>query len=131
MQKTVNEAGNGRGSVTEVLPKEWVYFIYSGGLMKIGYTTDIHRRLIEIKATSGHPVELIAIVPGGQKFETTLHRMFKSRKTRGEWFRPSPEIRRFLACLDASVTLTMDDAVRISAGSCVARLEQAEAAHHG
>lgn len=114
--------------LTSPEPGQLVYFLYSAGLVKIGYTGDIFKRLAELKSMGGAHAELIGVVPGTRQLEKSLHRIFKSDRQRGEWFQISDEIRRFLFCIDEAVRATMPPDAAESVGSCVARLKLAEAA---
>lgn len=112
----------------ELKPNELVYFMYSGGLIKIGYTANIIKRFGEIQNMGSTKVELIAVIPGNKQMEQMLHRMFKADRKHSEWFRLSDDIRKYLGCLDEAVIALMppDDAAK--AGSCLDRLKLAEAA---
>lgn len=90
-------------SLTEVLPDEdepVVYFMWSAGLIKIGYTADIMRRWDELQIRSAVHVELLVTMEGGQELELDMHRLFKPDRTRGEWFRISDTMRGFFKYLD-------------------------------
>lgn len=127
MSLDVNTQRTDDGSVTKALPR-LVYFMYSAGRIKIGYTADIYRRVSDLTNMGGSSVELIGVLPGDKDFERTLHRLFKADRTHGEWFKISDEIRRFLACIDDSCRLTMPPETLAKVGSCVERLQKAEAA---
>jgi hypothetical protein len=109
-------------------PGELVYFLYSAGLIKIGYTRDIYKRFADLKNMGGAPAQLIAVVPGNKNCEKSLHHIFKADRKHGEWFQISADIRRYLGCLDEAVSALMTPDAAKSAGSCLARLEIAEAA---
>ena len=68
-----------------------VYAIRMGftGPIKLGYTNDLRRRLVELQV--GSPVELrvLLAMPGCLDDETALHVRFKPDLLRGEWYRPS------------------------------------------
>lgn len=66
-----------------------IYFIRSGGFVKIGWTSDLARRM------KGYPPDtlLLAVKPGTRKGERALHRKFAHLKTHGrEWFPLAPQI---------------------------------------
>lgn len=107
-------------------PDDLVYFMYSAGLIKIGYTTDIYRRLNDLTNMGGAPIVLIGVLPATIQYERMLHRIFKADRKHGEWFHLSDQIRRFLQCLDDAASVTMPPEVLPTIGSCLARLEQAE-----
>jgi hypothetical protein len=72
----------------------FIYFIQgqSGGAVKIGYTTDVFKRLKGLQ--TGHPDTLIirCCIPGNPNDETNYHHRFASCKLKGEWFKPTDEL---------------------------------------
>jgi hypothetical protein len=74
-----------------------VYFARTAGLVKIGTTNQLWRRLGQL----GHP-ELLGVIPGGYDAERTHHRMFADEHVQGEIFVASP---RILAYVDEHCTL--------------------------
>lgn len=91
-------------SLTVVLPEEpdepVVYFMWSAGLIKIGWTRDIMRRWDELQIRSAVHVELLVTLDGGPELELDLHRIFKPDRQRGEWFDVSDTMRGFFKYLD-------------------------------
>lgn len=81
-----------------------IYFIERENLIKIGFTTNLTRRLKAIARGSSMPdgmtigpVQLLAVEPGDISLETRLHRRFdRSRVGNTEWFRPSKALRRYI-----------------------------------
>ena len=71
------------GKSTEV-----VYLIGSpdGGLVKIGTTVDLARRLNSLQLCSPVILEVLATVPGGYALESKLHTTFAGKRKHGEWF---------------------------------------------
>lgn len=128
MENPMNTQGTNGDSVTVALP-EVVYFMYSAGKIKIGYSKDVLKRLTDLSNMASSPVELIAVLPGDREFERHLHQTFKPDRIHGEWFNPSSEIRRFLECIDMACIGTMELNEWLAVGSCVRRLEEAEAAY--
>jgi hypothetical protein len=73
-----------------------VYFIRAGDKIKIGFST---RPLDRLKALqTAHPgcLEIIGIMHGAFSLEGRLHEQFSRYRIRGEWFRLSPEIVRYI-----------------------------------
>lgn len=67
-----------------------VYFVGADGtgLIKIGSAFDVELRLEQLQTIS--PVRLRAlfyVLHGGEAMERRLHRMFRTRRSHGEWFR--------------------------------------------
>ncbi len=78
-------------------PFEAVYFVECAGLIKIGYSGDLNRRLIDLQNMSGAPIELIGAILGTFKTERELHVRFDVDRQHGEWFTPSEGLRRGIA----------------------------------
>lgn len=78
-----------------------VYFLQgAAGFVKIGFTTDVARRVYELQPGSPVRLELLAHIPGaGMKDERRLHRRFHKHRASGEWFSPAPEILAEIALL--------------------------------
>lgn len=66
-----------------------IYFLRVGGYYKIGWTTDLERRM-----RSYHPdTQLLATHPGTRKDERRLHKKFAHLRTHGrEWYPLAPQI---------------------------------------
>jgi hypothetical protein len=75
--------------------QEAVYFAYSGGLVKIGYSIAPAYRRAELAAASAHPVVMVLIVPGSEADERKFHARFADDRAHHEWFRVSKRMRDF------------------------------------
>lgn len=73
---------------------EQVYFLAGGGLIKIGYSSNLDGRLADLRKASPVPLELAAVTRGDVLFEKWLHARFAEGRTHGEWFRPIEELVR-------------------------------------
>lgn len=76
-----------------------IYFIQpvTGGPVKIGFTDDLDRRLVELENHYREPLAVLATVPGGRERETQIHDLFGHlRFGRTEQFRPAAEIFTFI-----------------------------------
>lgn len=61
----------------------WIYFLRSDGLIKIGFSKNIGRRLRQYPPSA----DVLLVMPGNRTIETHLHRRFKLNLKRGrEWF---------------------------------------------
>lgn len=71
-----------------------IYFIQStsGGLIKIGLTDSVARRMSQLRSGRSDDLALLATMPGGRAEERKLHRQFATSRHRGEWFAPTPEL---------------------------------------
>jgi hypothetical protein len=74
--------------ITEGESSGYTYIVECGGLYKIGYTTDIPRRLSAFQVANVKPVTLVCfwltLCPA--IIEAELHIHFHHRRVRGEWF---------------------------------------------
>lgn len=76
-----------------VEPIGFVYFIATGGRIKIGYTSDLERRL----ATYPPNMEIIHVKVGGKDVEKREHRRFGEWLTDGrEWFEDCAAVRALI-----------------------------------
>lgn len=86
-----------------------------GNPIKIGWTVNIGRRLLEIQACHWLPVNMIAAVPGDRTQEAAIHRVLeKSRIESTEWFRPTEDVLTFcdeVASRDLSALLAASIAI--------------------
>lgn len=79
-----------------------VYVMSSGGLVKIGQTTNLNRRIRMFRSHSAIPVEIAAwaSVPVGgdlMSLETATHEHFAHLRLHGEWFDvPALEVAEYL-----------------------------------
>lgn len=74
----------------------YVYFVASGGFVKIGSAIDIRQRLCALRTNSPEKLILLAVVPAHRDLEMILHRHFWRDRTRAEWYRLSDEMRAFI-----------------------------------
>lgn len=75
-----------------------VYFIQDSGTrrIKIGYAEDVVRRMATLQTGASSRLVLLLVVPGDGRLERRLHKRFARSRRRGEWFRPDPEVLRFM-----------------------------------
>ena len=66
-----------------------VYFIQAGegGPVKIGAAADVQHRLRALQCGHYLPLTILRTVQGGFAVEAWLHRHYRARHIRGEWFR--------------------------------------------
>lgn len=69
------------------------------GAIKIGFSSDVMRRVSELRKQTSSTVQLLACYPGDKPDELRLHRTFKSDLIGDEWFRPSEELLAFIEAL--------------------------------
>lgn len=71
------------------------------GAIKIGWTSDVMRRISELRKEAGSAVELAACFPGDKPDELRLHARFADDRMDGEWHRPSVALLSFIEGLRA------------------------------
>src|ERR1700756_1314270 len=85
----------------------YVYFIQDTGtgVIKIGWATDVERRIYGLQISAPSPLVLLAAIKGTHKTERSLHDRFADTRTFGEWFQPTPEL---LAYIETAKTEGVD-----------------------
>lgn len=79
-----------------------VYFIEMQDFIKIGFTTNIRRRLYQIKRGLPYQVKLLHQMPGDFDLELDIHRRWNHLRYDGEWFHKSPDLLDFIERLRTS-----------------------------
>src|SRR5262245_66472129 len=71
-----------------------IYFIKNcnTGHIKIGVGSEPLKRLTPLQTGSSRRLDVLAVAPGGQDVERSLHQKFASQRLHGEWFKPSKEL---------------------------------------
>lgn len=72
-----------------------VYFIYSAGRIKIGYSDGLRARLGILTTASPFPPVAVLVVKGGLRVERKFHARFAEDRLHGEWFTLSKKMRDF------------------------------------
>ena len=84
--------------------RSFVYLMKAGRRIKIGFSTQVDKRLQQLSTASSRPIRLIAVVPGGQQLEKELHSRFRHLWTHVEWFEDKRhEIVRYVATLPGTM----------------------------
>lgn len=73
-----------------------VYFVYSAGLVKIGFSTDWLARVETVSRGCPHDAQTILVMPWSRTDEAGFHALFDEYRTVGEWFRCEGKVREFL-----------------------------------
>ena len=81
----------------------YIYFVQRGHSVKIGKTTNLHKRLEAIRTASNEPVTLLASTVGHSSLERAIHQRFKALNESGEWFKVSDEMRAFIDAVNRGV----------------------------
>lgn len=97
----------------------FIYFIQGecGGPIKIGYTTDLLKRLKTLQ--TGYPdlLEVLLAFPGKPEYEKAIHKQFEEYRLNGEWFKSCPEVLariKHFAVLNEYVTNGNKDLMQLS-----------------
>lgn len=76
-----------------------LYFIRSNcsvGFIKIGIAARPSKRFEAIEVSSPYTIRILAVIHGNRSEELRLHAKFEHLRVRGEWFRPGPELLRYI-----------------------------------
>jgi len=91
----------------------YIYFITNpeAATVKIGYATDVRRRLESLQTGNHVPLLLYSGFPAPPQTERVLHRALSEFKIINEWFRHSDEVEQLISCFeDLTVAREDDDA---------------------
>jgi hypothetical protein len=91
-----------------------IYFLRRrDGLVKVGFTTNLPRRIASLSRSHG-PLDVIRVINGDRRRENAIHGALRPSNEFGEWFRDSDELRAFIAQADAGeqVGIEADDVER-------------------
>lgn len=69
-----------------------IYFIRSSGLIKIGYSQDVRRRVGQVIANQLGGGEYLGYMAGDRIVERHLHDRFAAHRQFGEWFRVNDDL---------------------------------------
>lgn len=64
----------------------FVYFLRSGSRLKIGFSRNPGGRLTGLRTAMSHRMDTIAVVPGTEREERSLHWQLRAYRRNGEWF---------------------------------------------
>jgi hypothetical protein len=80
-----------------------VYFIQAGnsGPIKIGRTKNAQQRKHHLQLATHHDLTLLAAFKAPFWAEGQLHHFYTQERIRGEWYRPSPRLLRYIEELTA------------------------------
>lgn len=79
-----------------------VYFVYGGDRVKVGYTTDVNRRFMQLAHGSPVPVRMLGWIFGTRTDERLVLEALAHRRSHGEWHYADREVLAFVrGALDA------------------------------
>lgn len=73
-----------------------VYFVRAGELIKIGYTSNLEKRIASLSNMSPIPIELIGSLLGDKHVEKEVHNRFAHLRHHGEWFRADKKLLQYI-----------------------------------
>jgi DNA-binding XRE family transcriptional regulator len=76
-----------------------IYFIKHTDYVKIGYTTDIHKRLSQLQTSCPTKLKVLALIEGSLDDERVYQEKFKHLSTSGEWFTHTQGLENFINSL--------------------------------
>lgn len=80
--------------------RSFVYFAErEDGAIKIGWSSDVLRRIAELRKKERTTVQLLACYPGDKPDEQRLHGVFATSLIGDEWFRPDEDLMAFIEAL--------------------------------
>jgi len=71
----------------------FVYFVTDGEAIKIGKANNPKVRLSGLQTSTHKPLTILAVTPGNETLEREFHRVFHSKRLRGEWFEDCVDVR--------------------------------------
>jgi len=79
-------------------PKSSIYFIELLGseVIKIGFSRDPESRLRQMQTSNPHELRMLKVISGGYEKEAEIHEKFSKNRVRGEWFKASKKLRKYI-----------------------------------
>jgi len=76
--------------------RSYVYFLAAGDFIKIGTSRAFTERMHKVRTDIPFQIEVLLLEEGSTKEEKALHKRFAAVRHRGEWFRRTPELLRYI-----------------------------------
>lgn len=73
-----------------------IYFVQAGEFIKIGWALDPHKRIAHMQTGSAYEFKLLGLMHGSLIEEKIVHKRFSAFRVRGEWFKQTPELNRYI-----------------------------------
>ncbi len=77
-----------------------VYFVYINGTIKIGYATDLIKRMSAYKTHTPF-IRVLGLINGNLEIESSIHKQFKHLNINNEFFKPEYELLKFISDIDS------------------------------
>jgi hypothetical protein len=96
-----------------------VYFVEAAGrrMVKIGYATNVNKRIRTLQIGSPDRLVLVHVMPGTRETESLFHGRFQRYRARGEWFYIAGRLAQFLGYhseFNPEKELTLSEAAKYS-----------------
>jgi len=93
---------------------EFVYVLRSGPYFKIGKTTELSKRIAQLRIQLPFEVELFKVINTNDctRLETFFHRAYSSVRVNGEWFTLSPRDAALLLLFPSSIDVNNGQQIR-------------------
>lgn len=90
-----------------------IYFLECSphGPIKIGYSTHILKRIMDLTGSNGQATKFLGAIAGSRADERALHERFAHAHAHHEWFWPYSDLLQFLVGLGMEPTVIMDKAL--------------------
>jgi hypothetical protein len=98
----MNETGNEQVKRAVSVPAGITYFIRAGDSIKIGFASNLKRRLGGLQSSHHEPLEVLAAVSAADVDEYLTHQRFAHLRIRGEWFRSEPDLLSYIDQINAA-----------------------------
>lgn len=74
-----------------IVGRDGIYVVQAetSGFVKIGYSSDIRKRVSQLQTANHDKLRLLLVIDGDLRDEERLQDRMKAHRERGEWFRPS------------------------------------------
>jgi hypothetical protein len=95
------------------LRKDVVYFVYSAGRIKIGFSTGLKIRHKQLRATGPFNPTVLLVMDGSLGDDADLHVKFAADRVHGEWFNLSKPLRAYLTARLCDIGLSSLDRAEI------------------
>lgn len=97
-----------------------VYFIQveNEGPVKIGWTRNLLNRFQTIQTCNHEVLTLLAALRGNRKLEREMQAKFRAYLIRGEWYRPSSDLRSFLSEQPDGIAASFNEAWEGDCADC-------------
>jgi Meiotically Up-regulated Gene 113 (MUG113) protein len=98
----------------------YIYAITAGNYVKIGWSADPEKRLVQLQHASPLKCVLAALMEGDKADEAEIHRSLSEHRCRGEWYFASPAVEAFVRAMP----LRYREPKRYTSGNAIPRQDR-------